>query len=397
MYLSISNMPRRPIAPLLIAAAVLCCSMSASLGAQSTERSAKRSGKRSAEQSAERSTERSLERMAENIAAAAERMAARVEKHATSMANRIEREFGRKGWPDVAGQWDDDDDRDRSRDDVAWQQGRTRIDTTFAFAADGVIDLSNLSGDIIVTGWSRQEAQIRATSERGRLSLDVSASRASLEEEVRGSMWGSGRRGESRYEVSVPRGARVVAHSTSGDVTIRGTGGEVEASSTSGDVHVEDAARRVELTSVSGDVTGKQLKGNVEANSVSGSVELDGVEGELHTGTTSGDITLSGVMSRDIEASTTSGDVTYAGDITSEGRYEFHSHSGTIQLTIPPSTNAKFSVETFSGELDSDFPITLQPGDRSSRRPRRFEFTVGSGGARVIAETFSGDLEIRKR
>ena len=27
----------------------------------------------------------------------------------------------------------------------------------------------------------------------------------------------------------------------------------------------------------------------------------------------------------------------------------------------------------------------------------RFEFTVGNGGARVIAETFSGDLEIRKR
>ena len=155
------------------------------------------------------------------------------------------------------------------------QQARSRVDTTVAFSSEGTIDLSNLSGDIVVTGWSRREAQIKATSERGRLELDVSSSRITLEEEGRGSMWGGGRRGETRYEVSVPRGVRVIARSTSGDVTVRGTGGEVEASSTSGDVQVEDAVRRIELTSVSGDVTARQLKGTVEATSVSGNVELD--------------------------------------------------------------------------------------------------------------------------
>lgn len=342
------------------------------------------------------STERSIERMAESIAAAAERMAARVEKHATLMADRLEREFERKRKSDPNWNWDDED-RGRSRRDGEQQQVRSRIDTTFAFSAEGTVDLSNLSGDIIVTGWSRREAQIKATSERGQLELDVSSSRITLEEEGRGSMWGGGRRGETRYEVSVPRGVRVIARSTSGDVLVRGTGGEVEAGSTSGDVQVEDAVRRIELTSVSGDVTARQLKGTVDATSVSGSVELESVDGVLHAGTTSGDISLASVTSRDVEASTTSGEITFSGDMATDGRYEFHSHSGTIQLTIPGSSNARFSVETFSGDLDSDFPITLQPGDRSSRRPRRFEFTVGNGGARIIAETFSGDLEIRKR
>ena len=80
--------------------------------------------------------------------------------------------------------------------------------------------------------------------------------------------------------------------------------------------------------------------------------------------------------------------------VQQNGRYEFHSHSGSIRLEIPGNAGARFSVETFSGSLDSDFDITLQPGDRGTRRPRRFEFTIGNGGARVTAETFSGDITL---
>ena len=76
---------------------------------------------------------------------------------------------------------------------------------------------------------------------------------------------------------------------------------------------------------------------------------------------------------------------------------EFHSHSGDIRLGIPESSSAQFSVETFSGSLDSEFPITLQPGQRSTGRPRRFEFTLGKGGARVTAESFSGDIVLARR
>lgn len=340
------------------------------------------------------STERSIERMAESIAAAAERLAARVERHATVLADRVTREFERRQRRDPSWRWEDErDDRDDRQ-----EQPRARIDTTVAFAADGLLDLSNLSGTIVVTGWDRREAQVKATSSRARLDLSVSPSRITLEEEGRGARWwGRSGREETRYEVSVPRGVRVRARSTSGDVTVTGTNGEVEASSTSGDVEVSGASRRVELSSVSGDVTGRDLKGTIDASSVSGSVELFGVEGTVRVGTTSGDIALTSVTARDVEASTTSGEIVFGGSVADDGRYEFHSHSGNIELSIPSAASARFSVETYSGDIESDFPITLQPGDRSSRRQRRFEFTVGGGGARVVAETFSGNLEIRKR
>jgi hypothetical protein len=53
-------------------------------------------------------------------------------------------------------------------------------------------------------------------------------------------------------------------------------------------------------------------------------------------------------------------------------------------------------VQTFSGEVNSDFPMTLQPGSRSGNRGRGMQFTIGGGGARISAQTFSGDITIER-
>lgn len=280
--------------------------------------------------------------------------------------------------------------RDRERDDT--QDAQSRIDTTFAFNRNGVADLTQISGDIIVNAWDRSEARVRAYAERGRVRSSLSSSRIALDvESVRG------RLGDSRFEVWVPVGVRVIANSTSGDVTVKGTKAAVEAHSTSGDVVVNDASDRISVESVSGDVRASGLNGDVRGESVSGTLELRDVTGEVRAETTSGDISLLGVTSRNVVSTTVSGEVDYDGTIDANGRYEFHSHSGDIHLEIPESASAQVSVQTFSGSLDSEFPITLQPGQRMTGRPRRFDFTLGGGSARVTAESFSGDIVLARR
>ena len=278
-------------------------------------------------------------------------------------------------------------DRDRDRDD----EYRSRVDTTIAFTRTGVVDLSLISGDIIVTGWTQNQARIKAYSERGRIRSDLGASRLTLEVES-----DRGRMGETKFELTVPVGVRVLTRTTSGDISVKGVKGPVEAHSTSGDVDVDDATDRIIIESVSGDVRGVRLAGEVRSESVSGSVELEAVTGDVRIESTSGDLSLVRVSSRNVYMTTVSGEVEYDGSIDANGRYEFHSHSGNIRLEIPESAGAKIGVETFSGSLDSAFPITLQPGDRIGRRPRRFEFSLGNGSARVTAETFSGDITIER-
>jgi DUF4097 and DUF4098 domain-containing protein YvlB len=272
------------------------------------------------------------------------------------------------------------------------QQGGARIDTTVAFPRDGVVDLSTFSGDITVTGWTRSEARIVASSERGQLRWRATSARITIETES-----ARGRTGETRYELSVPEGVRVIMRTTSGDLVARGVRGPVDAHSSNGDIEVVDAAERVELETLNGDIRGSRLRGEVEATSVNGDVVLDDVEGRsVHVESTGGDLILANVRSRDVSAETVTGEVEYRGTIEAGGQYEFNSHSGDIVLTVPANVAARFSVETYSGEVDSDFPITLQPGQNRSQS-RQLEFVLGGGGdARVIAETFSGDIDIRR-
>ena len=281
------------------------------------------------------------------------------------------------------------DPRDRDRE---WQEAQSRIDTTFAFSRTGVVDLTQSSGDIIVTSWDRAEARVRAYAERGQVRSGLSSSRLTLDvDAVRG------RVGDSRFEVTVPVGVRVVARSRSGDVSVRGTKGAVQAESTRGDVEVTDATDRIVIESVSGDVRASELNGEVRAQSVSGTIEVRGVSGDIRAETTSGDVSLLGVTSRSVTATTVSGEVEYEGGLDPNGRYEFHAHSGNVRLEIPESSSAHFSVETFSGSLDTEFTLTMQPGQRTTSRPRRYEFTLGSGTARVTAESFSGDIVLVRR
>ena len=274
--------------------------------------------------------------------------------------------------------------------DGSRQSSQSRIDTTFAFTRDGVLDLTTFSGDVIVTGSTRQEARVRGLTERG-TRWRFSSTRITIEAEGY-----RGRSGDAGYEITVPEGTRVILRSMNGSLAVRGVKGEVELSTNNGDVEVADAVGRVQMVTLSGDATGSRIRGAVDATSLNGTVSLTDVQGtSIAAESTSGSVELINVVSPDIDATTVSGEVDFTGPLDPKGRYAFASHSGTVTLNIPSSTSARFSIETFNGEVDSDFPYTLQP-NRQRRNGQKLEFNVGAGEARVTAESFSGGITIRK-
>jgi hypothetical protein len=279
----------------------------------------------------------------------------------------------------------------RRRVTSASQSGyQSRIDTTFAFSRSGTVTLGAVSGEIIVNGWSRDEIHIRAVSDDDNLRLSASSSRVSLD------VTGGHRGGDTRFEVSVPFGARVSTTSQSGDVSIHGTRGQVEIRSDNGDVDIDDVATRLDVHILSGDVTARGIAGDVAISAISGEVRLAEVTGNIDVGSVSGDISLRGVAAKIVRAKTTSGEIVYDGTIDPSGRYDFSSHSGDVKLRVPRDAKAQLTVSTWNGSVDSDFPITLKPGEHSisMSRSKRLVFQIGGGGAPITAETFSGDITI---
>ena len=284
----------------------------------------------------------------------------------------------------------------------AQQTGPWRIDTTVTLARGGTVDLSLVSGDITVTAGSGDQVRVRGLSERVPFVFERSTSSVRVRLESSDCNGRRGRRnydcdGEERLEVSVPTGTRVIGNSVSGNVTVRGVNGEIEAQSVSGDVVVDGAQRRADLHSVSGDVTGRSLQGDVRAQSVSGDVELQSVAGPVNAESVSGDVTLRGMRSDRVEVETVSGEVEYDGTFSRDGRYDFKSHSGDVRLIMPADIAASIEVRTFSGDIDSDFEMTLAPGSDTGRhRERNMSFKLKGGGARITAETFSGTVNLER-
>jgi DUF4097 and DUF4098 domain-containing protein YvlB len=285
----------------------------------------------------------------------------------------------------------------------------TRIDTTVALGRGADVSLSVISGTIIVTTWDRAEARVRASIENdGQFEYAFSPNgvriRAISDEDARRDTGDRKRRvrrdedvGEARIEITVPVGARVDASAVSGDVSVRGTRAPVEVSAVSGDVTVTDATQRVNVNSVSGDVVVERVDGDLRVSLVSGNLRLGQLTGDLRVTSVSSDLTLGDVRARELRVKTVSGNVDFRGPIAPDGTYEFTTHSGDITLLVPSNLNATVGLRTYSGELDTDFPLTLRPSADRERRGRLMEFTLGSGGrARISVETFSGDINLRR-
>jgi len=276
----------------------------------------------------------------------------------------------------------------RRPNDVGYE---SRVDTTFAFDKNGSVNVSVAAGEIIVTGWSRNELRIRASSDDDNIRFSGSSSRVTLD------VGGSRRNADARFEITVPFGARVNAQTRSGDIKVHGTRGPVEAHAQNGDIDIDEVLTRLDVSSLSGDVTAKNIGGDVTVNSVNGEVRLTEVRGGVDVTSVSGEIDLRGVVAKSVRAKTTSGEVRFEGSIDPAGRYDFSSNSGDIGLRIPRDASAQLTVSTWSGAIDSQFPIVLRPGDAQSigtTKSKRYVFDIGGGGARITVEAFSGDITI---
>jgi DUF4097 and DUF4098 domain-containing protein YvlB len=131
----------------------------------------------------------------------------------------------------------------------------------------------------------------------------------------------------------------------------------------------------------------------VSAANVSGDIDISGANGDVEASTVSGDLRLDRLRASSVRGNTVSGDIEVHVDaFTGRGDLSFHSVSGDVVLELPRDFGADLSMSTVSGDMNSDFPVTLGNGRMSHRR---IEARIGGGGRRLDVNTVSGDLRLR--
>ena len=304
--------------------------------------------------------------------------------------------------------------RDRGSDRATAVDKRSQ---TVHIGANGTLEISNISGDIVVSPGSGTDAKIDIVrTARGRDDADakeqLSLTRVDITEgngraEVRERYPERGstdRRSWSvttDFTITAPAGTHLIMKSVSGGMKLTGITGDVSAETVSGDVEIASAGRITNAKSISGTVTISDVKvdGSLDASSVSGDVRLQRVAARrVSIGSVSGNVRLDDVQADRIDAHTTSGNATFSGALAPNGRYELKSFSGEVRLALSGNTGFELEASSFSGDVHSDFPISTQgmSGDRRGRR-RSLSGTYGDGSAVLNLSTFSGSVVISKR
>lgn len=247
--------------------------------------------------------------------------------------------------------------------------------------ATGGVDVRRASGATLeVTGIAHEDdSEIRFEVIREGDELIVCALRVGIDRctdrgvDSRGSHRSDDSRGDLR--VSLPAGIDLVAGSGNGDVSIGDAGGDVAAASGNGSVEVLGAAGEVHASSGNGTVTVSGAAGPVEASSGNGPVSVTTARGPVTA--SSGN----GTLSIDIA------------ELPGDANLRFSTGNGRIELTLPADFGADLEANLGNGDVESDFPMTIEGRlDRHRVRAR-----IGDGGRRLVVSSGNGDLVLRRR
>lgn len=220
------------------------------------------------------------------------------------------------------------------------------VHQSFNTSANPSVSVSNVSGNISVTGWAQSKVQIDI-DKYGEKSSDIANSEIVIDhtsddvsvktQYARGM---NRRGGEVYYTLHIPKDAQLKIENVSGGETIQGVAGTLDAQT------------------VSGRITADSLTTDTKAQTTSGRISL-----EFATAPKNGTIKAQTV-------------------------------SGPITLIIPAGINADVETASVAGGFRSDFPSVLaKKQDVGSKASG----TIGSGGTTIKLETVSGSIELRKK
>ena len=289
----------------------------------------------------------------------------------------------------------------------AVEKHEEKFEKTVSLAKDGQVYLNNVSGNIEVKSWKKDEVKIDAVKISSAHSLEEAKGNAELvkiEVEKEGDtlrietdyprMFGRSLNVSVNYTLMVPDKASVRVKSVSGSIILEEIGGTVKANAVSGNIDVRKASKGVDCDAVSGNVEARDVIGDVYLNAISGGITVERIQGSVEAKTVSGDVDMRSVSkAKVVKATVLSGTITYEGDIDPDGRYTMKAHSGDIEMTIPSNSAFDLEASTFSGRIKSDFEITVS----GTISKNKIQGEVNRGGAEVDLNTFSGSIYLRKK
>mgnify|MGYP001081939206 CR=1 FL=1 len=258
--------------------------------------------------------------------------------------------------------------------------GGSRVDFDIRVPSETSLRLVSSSGDLAASG-------VTGTVELQTNSGDVQA------ENVDGAVSAQSSSGDITL-IGLSETGDLEVKTVSGDLVLRDvTADSLTARSSSGRIQVEGVTLGggLDLENSSGDVTVVAVRAtSYRLASVSGSLTLDGCSGPLDLRTYSGTIEVRNAAEAELALGTTSGKICFSGSLHTRGEHRVESTSGDVYLVLPADAAFDLDVETDSGDIQTDFAVTMTEFDR-----KHVAGEVNGGGPLLRVSTSSGDITLK--
>ncbi|HEY3770442.1 MAG TPA: DUF4097 family beta strand repeat-containing protein, partial [Candidatus Angelobacter sp.] len=184
------------------------------------------------------------------------------------------------------------------------------------------------------------------------------------------------------YDVTVPAGISVNVTTASAPITADSLTGDIGLSSETGQINITNIA-----------------KSHLRVRSMTASVGLANVTtSSVDIQSAGGPVQLRSVTGQRVSVGTTSGDISYRGDCSGGGDYLLTTHSGTIDMTLPPTASVDLTARSTTGTVDNAFPMQEKPHHTfPPQQGRSFAGTSNSGSSSVELQSFSGKIRVKKQ
>jgi DUF4097 and DUF4098 domain-containing protein YvlB len=269
------------------------------------------------------------------------------------------------------------------------------FDKEVAADAHGVVEISNTSGAVNVSGWDRAAVSVQGEIGEGVERVDVTSEpgRTLIKVVLPGH---SGRSGEATLHIQIPKGSELHLNTVSADASVSGVQGVQRVNVVSGDVSTEIAGSDLELKTVSGDVKikGHGQSARLRVSTVSGDVHLEHGAGDLEVSSVSGTLVVTLDSARSLHARTTSGDLRFEGKLTRGASFEAASVSGDLNVRASAEGGYAYEVSSFSGDIRDCFDAKR---DKSGIVGHSISGSRGEAAGHMRLKTMSGDIELCDR
>ncbi|MFZ5623888.1 MAG: DUF4097 family beta strand repeat-containing protein, partial [Gemmatimonadota bacterium] len=214
------------------------------------------------------------------------------------------------------------------------QQAPLRADA--AVVAEPTVRIQHPGGAVRVTGWDRDsiaavligsapDMAVRTVGDRESRRLIASGDGVAL-------------------EVRVPSGTRLWVKGEAGDIEVSGVSGPLELATAHGRIRVDGAPRQVSAETMDGNIEIAATSPLTRVRTANGTIVLRSVTGDVSATSVTGPINAGGNPVTRGRFETVSGDISFKGRPARDGVLEFVSHSGAIELRLPPDVSAEFDV-----------------------------------------------------